>query len=216
MPEVEKGWGMGANLAGNSKQRLILASGSESRRRVMQAAGLEFEAIPADIDEASVRDAMRADRARCMEVAERLAELKALKISQNHPDALVIGSDQILDFEGAWFEKPADRAQARAHLIRLRGQTHELVTAVVVCRAGARIWEHRAVARLTMRDLSDDFIETYLTAARTGVLSSVGAYQLEGLGAQLFLSIEGDFFSVLGLPLLPLLEFLREEEVVAR
>ena len=194
--------------------RVVLASASASRRRLLENAGVPFEARAAAVDEGEVKVALRAEGASAMEVAEALAELKARRISQQAPGALVIGADQILVCADVWFDKPADREHAAAHLAALAGKTHSLETCVCVVRDDRRLWHHRAAPRLTMRALSADFIEDYLTAVGAAALTSGGAYQLEGRGAQLFARIEGDFFSILGLPLLPLLDFLRQHGVV--
>lgn len=195
---------------------LILASASKSRANLLRAAGVAVEIVPAHTDEESVKASLKAEGATVAQCAETLAELKAVQVSQRHDNALVIGADQMLECDGVWFDKPADMAGARSHLMILRGKTHVLPTAVAVALNGARIWHHVAMPRLTVRPFSDAFIETYLESAGTSVLSSVGAYQLEGLGAQLFSKIEGDFFTILGLPLLQLLAFLREHEVLPR
>jgi septum formation protein len=141
-----------------------------------------------------------------------LAKLKALSVSRTRPD-LVIGADQMLALGGEVFDKPKSAPEAKAHLLRLRGATHELITAAVVAREGAVIWRHIDTPKLKMRAFSDAFLDDYLSRAGDHVLRSVGAYQLEGLGAQLFERVEGDYFSVLGLPLLPLLAFLREHGI---
>jgi len=193
---------------------LILASASKSRAALLRAAGIAVEIVPAHADEEAVKNALKAEGATAAQCAETLAELKAVQVSQRHDNALVIGADQMLECEGVWFDKPADMAGARNHLVNLRGKTHVLPTAVCVALNGARIWHHVATPRLTVRAYSDAFMADYLKSAGPAVLSSVGAYQLEGLGAQLFSKIEGDFFTILGLPLLPLLAFLREHEVV--
>ena len=195
---------------------LILASASKSRANVLRAAGLTFEVEPADTDEDAVKAALKAEGASAARCAEALAEAKALVVSRRHHHALVIGADQMLDCEGRWFDKPADLAGARAHLMSLRGRTHVLPTAVAVAFNGASVWHHVALPRLTMRTFSEDFVDAYLQAAGAAVLSSVGAYQLEGLGAQLFSRIEGDFFTILGLPLLELLGFLRDQQAIAQ
>jgi len=197
-------------------RRVILASASKSRANLLRAAGVNVEIIPANTDEESVKASLKAEGATAAQCAEMLAELKAVQVSQRHDNALVIGADQMLDCEGQWFDKPADMAGARRHLVTLRGKTHVLPTAVAVALNGARIWHHVALPRLTVRPFSDAFIDRYLAQAGTAVLSSVGAYQLEGPGAQLFSHIEGDFFTILGLPLLELLAFLREHEAVQR
>lgn len=193
---------------------VILASGSRFRARMLAAAGVPFTVSVPGIDEAAVRDSLRAEGASAEDVAIALGELKAVAISRRHPDALVIGSDQMLDCNGVWFEKPADRDHARASLKALSGREHRLVTSAVVARAGSRIWHSLQSVRMRMRPLSDGYIEAYLEAVGDDVLASVGAYQLEGLGAQLFTAVEGDYFTVLGLPLLPLLDFLRTHRVL--
>ncbi len=199
-----------------STRPVILASASKSRANLLRAAGVNVEIIPAHTDEDSVKASLKAEGATAAQCAEMLAELKAVQVSQRHDNALVIGADQMLDCEGQWFDKPADMAGARQHLMTLRGKAHVLPTAVAVALNGARIWHHVAMPRLTVRPFSDTFIDSYLAVAGTAVLSSVGAYQLEGPGAQLFSRIDGDFFTILGLPLLELLAFLREHEAVPR
>ena len=194
---------------------LILASASRSRRSLLENAGLHIACEPASVDEDGVKQALRAEGATAADVALSLAGLKAERISNRHPAALVIGADQMLDCAGTWFDKPSDLAQAASHLRSLSGQTHRLVTAVCVVSGGTRLWHHLATAQLTMRKLSEDFLAAYLNANGDRTLESVGCYQLEGLGAQLFSRIEGDYFTILGLPLLPLLGFLREHRMVA-
>ena len=193
---------------------LILASASKSRANLLRAAGISVEIVPAHADEEAVKASLKAEGATAAQCAEMLAELKAVQVSQRYDNALVIGADQMLECDGVWFDKPADMDAARSHMMILRGKTHVLPTAVAVALNGACIWHHVAMPRLTVRPFSDAFIETYLESAGTSVLSSVGAYQLEGVGAQLFSKIEGDFFTILGLPLLQLLAFLREHEVL--
>ena len=193
---------------------VILASASAVRARLLAAAGVRATQSAAAVDEAEVKRSLAAEAASAAAVAEALAELKASKISRRHPEALVIGCDQVLDCEGSRFDKPDSRAAARDQLLRLSGRRHRLVTAVVVLRGGQRLWHHVAAATLTMRPLSSEFIDAYLDAAGEAALSSVGAYQLEGLGAQLFARVDGDFFTILGLPLLPLLDFLRQHGVL--
>ena len=197
-----------------SAPRLILASASLTRRRMLEAAGLSFTAIASDVDEESVKRAARAEGARAAETAFLLAEMKAQKVAARNPRALVVGADQILVCENIWFDKPGNLQGARTQLKALRGRVHDLETAVVCYRGGARQWCHVSRPRLTMRGFSDAFLETYLAAERDEILGNVGAYRLEGRGAQLFEQIEGDFFSVLGLPLLPLLSYLRHARVL--
>ena len=188
---------------------LVLASGSVSRRRMLEAAGLVFEVDPPRVDEEAAKMSVRREGLKPRDQADVLAELKALSVSRRR-SGFVIGGDQMLAIEGEILDKPKDRGEARAHLQRLSGRTHELISAAVVARDGAVIWRHIETPRLRMRVLSDAFIESYLDAAGEAAQTSVGAYQLECLGAQLFERVDGDFFSVLGLPLLPLLGFLRE------
>jgi len=194
---------------------VVLASGSRFRAAMLRDAGVPFSVDVPGIDEGAVRDSLKAENATTEDVATMLAELKAVAISRRHPDALVIGSDQMLDCNGVWFEKPVDRDHAQATLTALSGKTHRLVTAVVVARGGTRIWHAMDSVTMRMRPLSPAFIDRYLDAMGDEVSSSVGAYQLEGLGAQLFTGVEGDYFTVLGLPLLPLLDYLRTHGVLA-
>lgn len=166
------------------------------------------------VDEDAVKNAFRDKNGTAGEVAEALAELKAMRVSARYPNALVIGADQMLQCDHIWFDKPVDINDARGHLTTLRGRMHELLAAVCVVRDGECIWRHLETARLTMRSFSDGFIDEYLDAVGDDVCLSVGAYQLEGRGAQLFSRIEGDYFTILGLPLLPLLGFLVDQGVV--
>ena len=171
---------------------------------------MAFTVDVAAVDEAGVKAALAGETGNSARVAEVLAELKAVRVSARRPGMIVVGADQMLDCDGTWFDKPADRAAARGHLLALRGRTHRLTSSVVAVRDGRLLWRHTEAARLTMRNFSEDFLDRYLDQAGESVLTSVGAYRLEGLGAQLFMATEGDFFTILGLPLLPLLDFLRE------
>ncbi|MDO8607574.1 MAG: Maf family protein [Phaeospirillum sp.] len=189
---------------------IILASASFARRSMLEAAGVAFTVDVAAVDEDAVKRSLRQETANPGRAAETLAELKAVRISARHPGMLVIGADQMLDYDGVWFDKPQSLDEARQQLITLRHHTHRLTSAVVVVRDGRRLWYHTEHAFLSMRNFSDAFLDAYLAQAGEAVLGSVGAYQLEGLGAQLFMTVEGDFFTVLGLPLLALLDFLRE------
>lgn len=193
---------------------LVLASASGSRRRLLASAGLAFEAHAAGVDESEVKLALRAEGAEPIQAAETLAELKATRISAQCPGALVIGADQLLACDGRWHDKPETLEAAAEQLVALAGRRHSLETAVCVVQDGNRLWHHNAVCRLTMRPFGRGFAERYLAAAGSAALDSVGGYQLEGLGVQLFSRIEGDFFAILGLPLLPLLAFLRDRGVV--
>lgn len=192
---------------------VTLASGSASRRALLAAAGVTAEAVAPNVDEDAFRTAMRAEGVPVRDQAMQLAELKAVRVSQARP-GLVIGGDQMLALGDAAFDKPKDMAEARRHLERLSGQSHTLETAIVVCEEGRPVWRHLARPKLTMRALSPAFIDDYLETCGENLLSTVGAYQLEGLGAQLFTRIEGDYFSILGLPLLPLLDYLRVRKVL--
>jgi len=192
---------------------LILASSSRSRSEMLRRAGLEFEAVCPDVDEDAVKEAMAGSPPQA--IADALAELKACAISTKHPEAFVIGADQVLDFEAELVSKSASMAEAAALLRRLRGKSHRLVTAAVLAKAGAPVWRHVEISTLHMRAFSDDFLETYLAREGEGLLAGVGCYRLEGLGAQLFDKIEGDYFAILGLPLLPLLAALRQHYILA-
>ena len=196
--------------------QLVLASASVARRNVLAAAGLVFEARAAVIDEAVVRDRAHADGTPIEDTALLLADLKAQQVARLAPGALVIGCDHMLVCGARRFDKPADLAEARLHLLALRGREHTLITAVVCRRGGQRVWQHVARPCLRMRDFSATFIDAYLAAEGEAVLSSVGAYRLEGLGVHLFDAIEGERSDILGLPLLPLLGFLRQHGVLLR
>jgi septum formation protein len=189
---------------------LVLASQSATRRALLASAGLTFIVHPACIDEFAAKDSARAEGMSACEAAVLLAELKARQVSRLRPDALVIGADQILVSAGAWYDKPANPAAARSQLRALRGQEHTLATATVCCQAGQRVWHHLAAPRLTMRRFSDAFLDAYLAEAGTSVTTTVGAYQLESRGIHLFSNLEGAHEDILGLPLLPLLEYLRQ------
>jgi len=194
--------------------RLVLASSSATRAALLRAAGLDFEARPAAVDEAALKAAAQAEGIPPAEAAILLAEAKAQRIARREPEAVVIGADQLLVCEGRWFDKPEDLTGAREQLRALRGRTHTLFTAMVLWRHGQRIWQHVATPRLTMRDFSEAFLERYLSAEGEAVTHSVGAYRLEGLGIQLFREVQGEHSAILGLPLLPLLGFLRQHGVV--
>lgn len=191
---------------------LVLASSSPFRRQLMENAGLSFIAEAARIDERAIEAKLGTVSA--SETALVLAKAKALDVASRHPGDLVIGSDQTMSLGDQTFHKPSSLQEARNHLETLSGRTHQLNSAVAMVRDGAYLWEHVAVARLTVRPLSRGFIDDYLERAGPSILSSVGAYQLEGLGLQLFDRIEGDYFTILGLPMLPLLAKLRDLKVI--
>ncbi len=195
---------------------IVLASTSSSRQAMLRGAGVKFEAVAPNVDESEIKVSMVAAGAGAREVADTLAEMKALKLSRRVPGALVLGSDQILEtHDGALLDKPEGRAGAEAHLRRLMGRDHRLVCGAVIAMDGAVVWRVVDTARLSMRPLSDAFIAAYLDQEGDAVLGSVGAYRIEGLGAQLFSRIDGDHFTVMGLPLLPVLDFLRVRGVLA-
>lgn len=192
---------------------VTLASGSTSRRTLLANAGIPAEAVRPGVDEEAAKAAFRAEGVAIADQALRLAELKAARVSMSRP-GLVIGADQMLALGERAFDKPRDMDEACAHLEALSGETHTLETAVTVFEDGRQVWHHLARPRLTVRPLSAAFIAQYLDAAGEGILSTVGAYQLEGIGSQIFSRIEGDYFSILGLPLLPLLDYLRTRGVI--
>jgi septum formation protein len=189
--------------------RIVLASASPTRIALLRNAGIEFSAVPSQIDERAVEAPLLASAKPPAEVAAALAEAKALSVSATEAEAFVIGADQVLAAEGRVWHKPAGRAEARNQLMGLSGRTHELHSAVVVARNGAVAWRHGEIVRMTMRPLAADFVDDYLVQAGEAALKSVGGYQIEGPGIQLFERIDGDYFAILGLPFLPLLRFLR-------
>ena len=194
---------------------VVLASASQIRAEMLSKSGVPIEILPANIDEDSIKESLRAEGASARHQAEVLAELKAQRISQKLPEALVIGADQVLMCNDVNFDKPVDFEHAKAHLKALSGKSHELATAAVIAKGGQSIWRFVDVNMMAVRPLSDEFIDNYLEQAGGSILSSVGCYQLEGLGSQLFSRIDGDYFSILGLPLLQVLDFLRVHKVLA-
>jgi septum formation protein len=191
---------------------LVLASQSPTRRAVLTAAGIPLEIRPSDLDERALEAGTSGEPS---DLAVLLAREKARSVGEKMPGRLVLGADQILALAGRRFNKPVDRAGAREQLQMLRGRTHELHSAIAVARGTAILFHHVEATRLTMRDVSDAFLDEYLERAGSAVTTSVGGYQLEGIGIHLFERIRGDYFAILGLPLLPLLAFLRTEKALA-
>jgi septum formation protein len=196
------------------KQELILASSSASRQMLMRNAGLTFSAIAADINERALDEELERNGASPEDVALELARAKALAVSALYPSVLVLGCDQTMALGARVYHKPKTMAEAEAHLLSLSGKTHRLNSAAVLVRGGEVLWQTVSSAELSVRNLSTEFISRHLQRVGEKALSSVGAYQLEGEGIQLFTSIEGDYFTILGLPLLPLLTKLRDMDVI--
>ena len=192
---------------------LILASRSVGRATALRQAGVPFEIIPAAVDEAAAKAGLLAEAAPARDIADALAELKAQRVAGRHPDRLVLGADQVLVCGGRIFDKPRDLAEARIQLAALRGQRHELLSAAVVFEDAAPVWRHVGRAELTMRPFSDAFLDAYIEEQGSELLATVGAYRLEAGGAQLFARVDGDIFTIIGLPLLELLAFLRTRGV---
>ncbi len=193
---------------------MILASQSASRRAMLEAAGVPFEPMAAGVDEDSAKESLLAGGIGPRDLADALAELKALKLSQRHPEALVLGCDQVASL-GDWiFDKAVDRDEVATQLRLLAGETHRQASAAVICEGGKPVWRHVDVAKLTMRAFSEDFLQNYLDAEWPAIGGCAGGYRIEGRGAQLFARIDGSHFTVLGLPLLPLLDYLRVRGVM--
>lgn len=189
-------------------RRIILASGSAIRAQLLRSAGLEVEAIPPRIDEQTVKDALISEGASPRDIADTLAEMKARKVSDKHPDALVLGCDQVLAYGQNVFGKPETPEDAAAQLKELRGNRHMLLSAAVIYEAGEPIWRHVGQARLQMRDFSDAYLDAYLERNWHSIRDSVGGYKLEEEGVRLFARIAGDYFTILGLPMIELLAYL--------
>ena len=194
---------------------LLLASSSAIRLSLLQNAGLAVTAQPARIDEDSIRRALEQEGAHPRDIADTLAEMKARKLADRQPEALVLGCDQVLEFDRRAWAKPETPAEARDQLLQLRGQTHRLLSALVLYDRGEPIWRHIGRADLTMRSFSDDWLDAYLSRNWDSIRHSVGAYKLEEEGVRLFTRIEGDYFTILGLPLLPLLSYLESRGFIA-
>lgn len=195
-------------------KRLVLASGSESRKQMLAAAGVPFEAITPGIDEDEVKASLAAKRASAETVASTLADMKALRVTAREPDALVLGCDQVLACDGRLFDKAQSVREAREVLVQLRGREHALFTSASLAHGAHIAWRVNDTSRLWMREFSDEFLETYLVDEAEHIVSAVGCYHVEGRGAQLFSRVEGDTFAIRGLPLIPLLDALRVHGVV--
>jgi len=194
---------------------IVLASASKTRADMLASAGIKVTVQPALVDESEIKTSFKAAGGSPGEAAVALAELKAARVADTLPhDTIVLGADQILASDQGWFDKPTDLAAARRQIEQLSGQRHELHTAVVGFRGQARVWHHLNTTRLWMRPLSSAFLDTYLNEVGDDALHTVGGYHMERLGPQLFSKIEGDHFSILGLPLLPVLAFLRDQGVI--
>lgn len=193
---------------------IILASTSPWRADMLRNAGVTIECVNPGVDEEEMKLALRAEGVLARDQADALAEMKARRISARYPGILVLGADQILDFKGEAFDKPANHKAARETLVRLRGERHELLSAAVIALDGEPIWRHIGKARLFMRPFSDQFLDDYLDKIDEDALKTPGAYMLEGIGAQLFSRIDGDYFTVLGLPLIETLGFLRVRGII--
>jgi len=191
-------------------ERIILASGSRFRKAMLEAAGVDIDVVPATVDERAVEKTLAGTGASPEDVAQVLAEAKAIDVSEKNPGRLVLGCDQTLSLGDELFHKPADMEDARRHLLKLSGRTHQLNSAAVLARNGETLWRDVGVARMTMRKLEPGFVGRHLARVGPMALNSVGAYQIEGEGIQLFEKIEGDHFTIVGLPLLPLLKELRD------
>lgn len=200
----------------SAQMAVILASTSAIRLQMLTAAGVAVEAVPARVDEGAARSALIADGASPRDIADYLAEVKARKISEKRPEALVLGCDQILELDGDILCKPTTPAEARHHLSRLRGRTHRLHSAVVAYEAAKPVWRHIGEARLTMREFSGAYLDDYIARNWESIRHSVGGYKIEEEGVRLFSAIEGDHFTILGLPLLPLLAWLGSRGITAQ
>jgi septum formation protein len=195
---------------------VLLASSSSTRLQMLQAAGLTVDAIAPRVDESSIRDSLVAEGAHPRDIADTLAEMKARKVAEKHPDALILGCDQVLALDRQTFAKPETQDEARAQLRQLRGQSHKLLSAIVAYENAQPVWRHVAEARLTMHAISDAYLDDYVARNWDSIRHSVGCYKIEEEGVRLFSAITGDHFTILGLPLLPLLAWLGTRGMIAR
>jgi septum formation protein len=195
-------------------QALILASQSQIRQQLLRNAGVEFGVEAARVDEDALRAALEAEATSPRDIADALAEMKAVKVSGKHPQAMVIGCDQVLDFEGGILAKPETPEEAREQLCMMRGKRHDLISAAVICEAGRPVWRQVGVVRMAMKNFSDAYVQGYIERNWPGIRHSVGAYKLEEEGVRLFERVDGDYFTVLGLPLLGLLAYLEQRGVL--
>ena len=189
-------------------QRIILASGSHIRAQILKGADVPFEVITKPVDEAAIKEAMLAEGSKIRDIADALAEAKSMRVSKKEA-GLVIGADQIMTMDGELFDKPSTIEAARVRLLAMRGKAHHLIGAIVICENGRPVWRHMSKVTLHVREFSDAWLETYIKAEGDFLLKSVGAYRFEGRGAQLFTNVDGDSYSIMGLSLLPLLDYLR-------
>ncbi len=196
-----------------SNYPIILASGSAIRAQILKQAGLEFEVISRPVDEAAIKEGLLDQKTPLKDIADALAEAKSVRVSRQHA-GLVIGADQIMVMDNVLYDKPANMEEARERLWNMRGKTHSLIGAVVISENGRPVWRHMSKTRLTVRTFSSAFLDEYLRFEGEAVLKSVGAYRFEGRGSQLFSKVEGDFFSILGLSLLAVLDYLRERGAI--
>lgn len=206
--------GTAGRRVGDTGEAIVLASASMTRRALLEAAGVPFEVSPARVDEDEIKIAMRAEGASAVEIAEVLAEAKATYVSRKFPGRMVLGADQMLEFEGITLDKPVDRDDARRQLDMLRGRIHTLVSYAVIVRDGERIWQGLDRARMHVREMSDGFLEAYLDAAGDDAFNGPGGYRVELLGVQLFARIDGTHYTILGLPMFTLLDYLRANGVL--
>lgn len=203
-------------IANDYRQRppVVLASASATRAAILKGAGIGFSIHAAQIDEDSVKHSMHSANRSALDTAQALSDLKASQVSLGYPEALVIGGDQMLVCGDTWFDKPRDLATVREQLCLLRGRAHELLTAISVARGGAVIWRFSVTSELVMRCFSDEFLDRYVESEREHACNSIGGYRLEGLGVQLFSKINGEYYDILGMPLISLLNFLREHGAI--